>query len=308
MRKYLLFMTTLLVVVMVIVANFGVASEATARGEVLDQSQEGVNYGFWFEDDVIRWQEFMPTLDNLTAIEIYVQKDGSPGNIIAEIRTVDGRVLASESIEESAVSQSGWLRVDLSSRTRITPGTKYRIYVYANQDSPSPDNRYFWRGSTESVYDSNCKNDVIDSWPTYDYAFKTYGKSGWQGAYSVLFEDQSDLDLMRQYRDEFLIKRESGRLFTRLLYESSEEALEVLLNNPRLISKARRLIEANRDAVAEVVDGNRGVIYNTDEITSFLDAYARKSPASLKLLTTTVKKEMLEKQEQGEPFLGFELH
>ena len=87
-----------------------------------------------------------------------------------------------------------------------------------------------------------------------------------------------------------------------------KEALEVLLNNPRLMLRARRLIESNTDAVAEVLDGNRGVIYNTDEIISFLDAYAQESPASLRLLAITVKKEMLEKQKQGETFLGFELH
>jgi len=169
--------------------------------------------------------------------------------------------------------------------------------------------------SDDPIPDGQAWRAFADGWDPFsenvDIAARivmTPVQQSWQGAYSELFDDQSDLDLLRQYRDNFLIRKESGRLYTKLLYRSSEEALEVLLTNPKLMLRAEKLIEANKDAVAEVVSGNRGVIYNTDEIVSFLDAYARKSSAPLKLLAITVKREMLEKQEQGEPFLGLELH
>ena len=130
---------------------------------------------------------------------------------------------------------------------------------------------------------------------------------GWEPAYDTLFRHPSDLTLLRQYRDEFLSKTTKGKLYTKLLYNCSEKALQVLLRNPELLMEAKHLIEANKDAVSEVLNGNEGVIYNTDEIVSFLKAYAKKSPPDLKLLAITVEKEMLRQQRQGEKFLGFRL-
>ncbi|MFX1552599.1 MAG: M4 family metallopeptidase [Promethearchaeota archaeon] len=129
----------------------------------------------------------------------------------------------------------------------------------------------------------------------------------WETAYTTLFSTPSDLDLFRRYRDEFLAKSRRGRLYTRFLYKHSEEALGVLLSNPELMSQASYLIKANRGAVSEVVNGYEGVIYDTDEVVSFLNAYAKKSPMALKILAHVVKWEMLRKERQRERFLGFEL-
>jgi hypothetical protein len=103
-----------------------------------------------------------------------------------------------------------------------------------------------------------------------------YEHDEWETTYDLLFDTQSDLDLLRRYRDEFLAKTPIGKWYTDILYESSDEALEVLLRNPGLMSQAKVLIEANRDAVLDVLNGNEGVIYNTDEIVDFLEAYAKK--------------------------------
>lgn len=129
--------------------------------------------------------------------------------------------------------------------------------------------------------------------------------SGWRAAYEAVFDDPSELEIVRQYRDEFLTKTEKGKRYTKLLYESSETALDVLLENPDLISQAKDLIENNKDAVEAILNGNEGTIYNTHEVVSFLSKFARKSPVDLQLLAIAVKKEMLRKQKQGEKFLGF---
>ena len=94
-------------------------------------------------------------------------------------------------------------------------------------------------------------------------------------------------------------------MYTALIYLCSEEALEVLINNPELMLEAKYLIDANKDAVSEALIGNEGVIYNTDEIVSFLDAYAKKSPPDLKIFANVIKGRMLRKQQQGKLFLGF---
>ena len=129
----------------------------------------------------------------------------------------------------------------------------------------------------------------------------------WGTAYSTLFDSSSELELLRQYRDKILSRTTKGEMYKTLLYISSEEALEVLLDNPELMLEAKYLIEANKDAVLGLLNGYEGLIYNTDEIISFLDAYAEKSLPALKILAKMVKKEMITKQERGELFLGFKL-
>ena len=39
--------------------------------EAIDQVQEVTNYGFWFTAAAPRWQEFIPTLDNLSNVELH---------------------------------------------------------------------------------------------------------------------------------------------------------------------------------------------------------------------------------------------
>jgi hypothetical protein len=130
---------------------------------------------------------------------------------------------------------------------------------------------------------------------------------GWGAAYAALFESTSDLETLREYRDEILSKKARGRLYRKLLYKNSEEALEVLLDNPELILQAKYLFETNKDAVFDVLNGKKGVIHNTDEIIAFLKAFAKKSPPRLKALAKLVKKGMLRKKRKGKLFLGFRL-
>ena len=146
-------------------------------------------------------------------------------------------------------------------------------------------------------------------WPMFHHDLKHTGRvrRKWKNAYNTLFDNSDNLALFRQYRDAFLTKTAKGKLYTTLLYNSSEEALEVLLNNPELMLEAKELIEADKDAVSEVLNGNEGAIYNTDEIISFMAAYAQKSPPALKGLTRMVIREMLKKRKQGKLFLGFRL-
>jgi hypothetical protein len=131
---------------------------------------------------------------------------------------------------------------------------------------------------------------------------------GWAGAYPSLFDRPSDLELLRQYRDERLTRTDWGRRYTELLYKHSTAALKVLVDNPYLMSKARDLIGANKEAIRDAVSAKRAVIDKTDEIASFLEAYAKAAPPALRSLANKVKREMLRKQRTGEIFLDFELN
>jgi YD repeat-containing protein len=133
------------------------------------------------------------------------------------------------------------------------------------------------------------------------------GQAPWEGAYDTLFDSPDDLALLRQYRDRVLQRTTEGRKYTELLYKYSGEALVTFLSNPELMSRAKALFEADRGAVIDVLTVGEGIIHNTGEIASFLDDYAMKASKDLKELVDTVKREMLENQKQGKPFLGFKL-
>jgi TusA-related sulfurtransferase len=130
---------------------------------------------------------------------------------------------------------------------------------------------------------------------------------GWGSAYRILFQNPADLALFRLYRDEILVKTSMGRLYKDMIYENSGEALQILIENPALLIQLRHIIQKNAHAVAEVFGDQGGVIQDTGEIVSFLDSYAERSPANLKLLVHAVKEDMLKRRERGDPFLGFKL-
>jgi hypothetical protein len=149
-------------------------------------------------------------------------------------------------------------------------------------------------------------NPEIDNRPAYyRLAFIT---TGWESAYEILFHNRSDIDLFRRFRDEFLAESEKGKLYTQFLYKHSRAALDVLLDNPELMQQAAELIQMNRNAVSLVLNGEEGVIRNTDAIVVFLEAYARKSPPSLRALANIIKGEMLKHRMQDELFMGFKLN
>jgi hypothetical protein len=130
----------------------------------------------------------------------------------------------------------------------------------------------------------------------------------WGSKQSAMFSSPSDLELFRQYRDEFLKRTTRGKLYVDLLYENSEQALKVFEENPELTLKARTLIEANVEAVSQSLNGVRGEISSTEEIASFLKEFGEKSPATLKVLCNTIRRDMLKKHKQGKPFLGFKMN
>lgn len=171
-----------------IVYSLQADSNSVTAQEILDQSQEKTDYGFAFDSNVERWQEFIPKLNNLTTLELYLQKNGDPGMLLVEIRNLDGDVLFSTSRSSNSIPSYGWVRFGTCVPVSLTPGEKYRIVVTSDQPSGSPANQYAWRGSNQSEYRSDCATDVSASWPNYHYAFKTYGKP-WEIFLPVILKD-----------------------------------------------------------------------------------------------------------------------
>jgi thiol-disulfide isomerase/thioredoxin len=146
-------------------------------GHILDQAQEGTNYGFWFEKSVIRWQEFKPTQTSLSQVDLYIGKNGNPGNLRVSIKDGAEDQLWETTVPGGDIVGYGWVEIEVVPSVSLEPGASYYIHVWSDADSPNPDNRYFWRGQTKSEYDRGI-SCVEDSWPGYDFAFRTWGSGG----------------------------------------------------------------------------------------------------------------------------------
>jgi len=146
-----------------------------ASSYTLDQAQEGINYGFWFDDTVIRWQEFKPAHTSLAKIDLYIGKNGSPGNLRVAVKDSAEVLLWETTVAEKEIPVGGWIEIPLTPSIPVEPGASYYLYVSSDADSPTPDNRYFWRGRTVSDYDRGISS-VEDSWAEYDFAFRTWTK------------------------------------------------------------------------------------------------------------------------------------
>lgn len=153
------------------------AALRSAGSYYLDQAQQATNYGFWFEQTVIRWQEFKPSHTSLARLDLYIGKNGSPGNVRVSVQDPAGAVLWETTVLESDVVGYGWVEILVDPAIPLQPNDSYYIYVWSDADSPSPDDRYFWRGQTSSSYERGISS-VESAWPGYDFAFRTWSTGG----------------------------------------------------------------------------------------------------------------------------------
>ncbi len=151
---------------------------------VLDQAQENTIYGFAYDNDsqdptaAIRSQTFIPTAVTLDQLDLYLEvwqrNDGAGGlekpygdTIHADITVEDagGNPIwnLDYTYDGSEGFKSEWFSFAVPSVT-LTPGQTYKIVVTGHG---------IWRGDNNSTYPG--VPDIVDDWPNYDYAFRTYG-------------------------------------------------------------------------------------------------------------------------------------
>ena len=95
-------------------------------------------------------------------------------------------------------------------------------------------------------------------------------------------------------------KTETGRLYTAILYQHSRQVLDVLLDNPELRESARSLFDRNKHNLAEVLNRQQAELSTPNELLSFLDEFANKSPLALKLQIYRIRNDLLTKPTHGE--------
>lgn len=228
-----------------------------------------------------------------------------------------GDVFSSPAVSADGTVYVGSGVVDKLHAVRPDGTEKWSIKTGSNVwSSPviGADGTVYVGSSDNKVYAINTSSEgLADSpWPMFRHdvrhTARQTSKPVWSTAiYSKLFKNTSDVAYLRKYRDNVLIKTAVGEQYTNQLYASSGEALQVLINNRDLLSRARKLIAKNKDAVIDVANGGHGVIADTDEVLAFLDDFADKSPPQLENLAQRVKREMLKKRDRGREFFGFNL-
>ena len=142
-----------------------------------EQSQEIVDYGFYFDSSVERWQEFKCTSSVLTSIDAYLYVLGLQGDLVATITDKIGTLITTKTIiEQDLQIANGWVNFAFSAPVTLNVGDIYRIKITGSKLA-SGANKFFWMGSTNSTYNPECVCDVSGGWPSYDYAFRTHGCS-----------------------------------------------------------------------------------------------------------------------------------
>jgi hypothetical protein len=131
--------------------------------------------------------------------------------------------------------------------------------------------------------------------------------TGWKEAYAGLQLTEEDVDLLRRYRDEVLVKNTEGNLYQRLAYADSEKALAILEANPELQQRAGNILAQSLPDVEAVLAGGTGVVHAAP-VVSFLNDYADEATLRHKLMAAVVKYRLLRAQRTGDTFLGFEVH
>lgn len=147
---------------------------------------------------------------------------------------------------------------------------------------------------------------ILSYWfETFDVDWKTTPIDSWLGIYDSIVDVPEHLDVLREYRDTFLLTSEKGKHYVDALYRNSNEALQLLRNNPRLLKKSNLLLHHNIDAVRDVLATGTGHIDDTREILAFLGMAKEYADGELGALINAIIQEIYSHVGTGESFLGF---
>jgi hypothetical protein len=137
---------------------------------VPDQEQLVDNYGYWFEEKVVRWQEFFPEGNWICRVGIEISRAGNPqGDVLVAIEEKGGTTVWSTIVPRASVPIGmSWVSVDVPN-INVTSGGSYTLKVWSNGPSPDARNRYFWQSSDSDVYPGSSSVGTAA-----DFTFRTH--------------------------------------------------------------------------------------------------------------------------------------
>ncbi len=170
-----------------------------------------------------------------------------------------------------------------------------------------------WTGSVETLlrssnycfwtYWSNGIPDKPGTWQVKFYYNGTLkytdvftvigGNNEWNSVYNKIFASNknSNLKLLRQFRDEVLLDSEQGRDYVNRLYDRSHEVALLLLLNPDLLAQSRSVVDQLIPVVRDLLQGETGFLPQqlVDDLSSLLDAMHAEAGPKLQILIQDVQ-------------------
>ncbi|MEW5800687.1 MAG: matrixin family metalloprotease [bacterium] len=137
----------------------------------------------------------------------------------------------------------------------------------------------------------------------------TAGEPTWNSTYQLTIgKSAENLALLREYRDQVLIRNPNGKYQIKCLYSQSKELLQILSSNPQFIVQAQRLIEKNLPEIQKAVNRQQAVLQDQDAVYAFLDGLASSSRSpKMKIWLNGLKRELSRCQQIGKKFYGFKV-
>jgi hypothetical protein len=161
-------------------------SDAGSRDQIDQQnSNTGGSSGSWFIYDTHQHaQEFKPSLDILTRVAIYGDREQNPPHgLLVSIRdTLTDTDLTSIEIPQDAIPENypDWIMADFED-IQVTPGQSYYL-ICRTLAGAYPGELYAWGRTPDSFYPNGSAYHSMDNgsyWYTADddFLFQTYGRS-----------------------------------------------------------------------------------------------------------------------------------
>jgi len=161
-----------------------VSMTITGGGPTEDVVQDEGTYSFMVYGSRWAGQSFIPSIDELTMIELLIGKNGVPaGDLTVSIRSsLTGADIESITVPESSIPETaGWVEFDLPDMD-VTSGNTYYIVVHTSGGNSV--NCYTWNFGYNTPYTDGAfqfSSSGGSSWTEYlpyDFCFITYGGGG----------------------------------------------------------------------------------------------------------------------------------
>ena len=135
----------------------------------------------------------------------------------------------------------------------------------------------------------NEETNTCESTPLTSTSTTTTGTpSRWEPVYNKMWGEKKDetLSLLREFRNNVLAKSERGRNYLFMLYHNAPEVLSLLIRNPSLIEKTKRLIDELLPGIQSALKGGEIILSKRQMagIKSLLAKFETKASPELKMV------------------------